>query len=54
MEWGALFRVTLFGQANEELGCRDEKKSNGKPIIKTQGKEILLKGFSITIYPDGF
>jgi hypothetical protein len=46
MEWGALFVVTIFRQVNEELGCRDEKNSNGKLGRKYQGEVIKLKGFS--------
>jgi hypothetical protein len=46
MEWGTLFVVTIFRKVNEELGCRDEKNSNGKPGRKYQGEVIKLKGFS--------
>jgi len=40
------FGYYFFRQVNEELGCRDEKNSNGKPGRKYQGEVIELKGFS--------
>jgi len=56
MEWGALCFLSLryasakflvcllcFGQATEELGCRDEKQSKGKPGRKYQGEVIKFK-----------